>query len=97
MAFPAFRTEEEIRNLRDTLVSTAGRIFSVVFVKADGTERRLVGRLGVTRHLRGGSQPYDPAAYNLLTVFDMQKGQYRNINLGTVRSVRAFGTEFVYD
>ena len=34
---------------------TTGTIFSVNFVKTDGTERTLVGRLGVKCHLVGSS------------------------------------------
>ena len=59
-----------------------GKFFSVEFYKKDGTPRKLHGRLGVTKHLKGGTKGYDIS--NLLTVFDMQIKKYRTVNLNTV-------------
>jgi len=76
------------------LKSTDGAIFSVTFVKKDGTDRDMVCRLGVTKHLKGGEQAYDPAEYDLLCVFDMQKAAYRSINLNTLKRVKLDGQEY---
>ena len=65
-----------------------GKFFSVVFVKKDGTVRKMLCRLGVTKYLKGGTQRYDPAALNMITVYDMIKRQYRTINLNTLRSLQ---------
>lgn len=65
-----------------------GRIMTVKFIKRTNGEIRVMNcRLGVTSHLRGGAQTYDPKSRSLLTVFDMQKGQYRNINLDNVLEI----------
>lgn len=62
-----------------------GRIFSVKFVKRTNNEIRTMNcRLGVTKHLKGGEQGYDPKDHNLITVWDLQKKAYRSINLETV-------------
>ncbi len=59
-----------------------GKIFSVSFTKrADGERRDMQARFAVKNHLKGGKQPYKPADQALMTVFDMAKGGYRNINL----------------
>lgn len=62
-----------------------GKFFSVEFTKKDGTLRKLHGRLGVTKHLKGGKKGYDIS--NLLTVFDMQIKQYRTVNLNKVQKL----------
>jgi len=43
-------------------------------------------RLGVTKHLKGGSQGYSPKAHNLITVFEINKG-YRSIPIDGVVSI----------
>ena len=63
-----------------------GKIFSVSFIKKDGTERNMVCRLGVQKYLSGGKSVNDPCKY--LTVFDMQKNAYRNVALETIYRLR---------
>ncbi len=70
-----------------------GRFVSVSFVKKDGTVRNLVGRLGVTSHLKGGKKTVPEDKY--ITIFDTQKGAYRSINRDTILSVRSAGVEAV--
>lgn len=65
----------------------SGRIFSVEFVKKDGTLRKMTCRIGVKKYLKGGGLKFDPKAYSLLPVFDMHKEAYRMINLKTIRKV----------
>lgn len=71
-------TNQQLKDIISGIDNT--RIFSVTFVKKNGEVREMNCMLGVTKHLRGGEQAYDPADYNLLTVFDVQKKDYRNIN-----------------
>lgn len=80
--------------LRAIALSQEGKIFTVVFTKKNGEERTLVGRLGVTKHLKGGENTV--AEYEqYLTVFDMQKQAYRNVNLDTVKSLRCNGVDYM--
>lgn len=81
----------EIEQLKDLL---GGKIFSVVFQKKDGTLREMVCRLGVTKHLKGGVKKYDSDALNYLTVFDMQKQDYRTINVNTLKSITFEGVSY---
>lgn len=65
-----------------------GKIFSVTFVKKDGTLRKMTARLGVKKDLKGVGLKFDPAEKNLLVVFDMHKRAYRMINLKTIISFK---------
>lgn len=72
-----------------------GKIFKAIFIKKDGTERTMVCRLGIQKYLTGAGPKYDYD--NLLCVFDMQKEEYRNINLDTLIYIQcgawSFGTK----
>jgi hypothetical protein len=83
---------EKIRKI----ISTAGNhIFSIKFVKKDGSVRDLVCRMGVTSKLKGGESTtaHKP---NLMTVWDVANSGYRCINLDTVISARIDGVEIKF-
>ena len=82
-------------NILRQFVGENGQIFSVDFIKKDGSVRTMNCRLGVKSKLKGGRTKYDAEARNLLTVFDMQKGAYRTINADTVFAVRCHGLSMV--
>ena len=69
-------------------------MFSVVFLKKDGTLRKMLCRFGVKKHLKGGSLKFDPIKRGLLVVFDMQKESYRMINLKTITNINMKGVEY---
>ena len=69
-------------------------IFSVVFLKKNGELRRMTCMLGVKKHLKGGTLSYNPGERNNLIVFDMQKEDYRTINLDTLMSISMKGVEY---
>jgi len=73
------------------IASEGGRWFSVEFIKRDGSLRKMVCRLGVKSHLRGGKQAYDPQQYNLMTVFDAGKLDYRMVPTDPNRVLRVKG------
>jgi hypothetical protein len=61
--------------------SNNGRIFFVEFTKKDGSKRRMTCRRSVAKGLTGKGMAYRPLGKGLMTVFDMDKGEYRMINL----------------
>lgn len=69
---------------------THGRIFSAEFVKKDGSQRKMIARIGVTKNLKGVNNGAS-AKNNLVTVWDMAKGGYRMINLKTLLTLKASG------
>jgi len=68
-----------------------GKIFSVTFVKKDGTIREMNCRKGVKKYLSGGELHYKPSEYGLLPVFDMKSQGYRMINFQTIKEIRFHG------
>ena len=74
-----------------------GKIFTVEFIKKDGTLRKMNARLGVKKHLKGGTLAFDPSERNLLPVFDMQKEGYRMINSSTILNIKIGGKEIVLE
>lgn len=77
--------------IREMIKELNGRIFHVNFIKKDGSERKMLCRTGVTKHLKGGELSYDPIEKGLLSVFDMEKGEYRMVNLNTIITIKADG------
>ena len=65
------------------------KIFTATFIKKDGSTRVMNCQLGVKKHLKGGEQKFNPIEKNLLTVFDMQKKEYRMINISTLITLKA--------
>jgi|AntDeeMinimDraft_6_1070357.scaffolds.fasta_scaffold01786_15 hypothetical protein len=80
-------------NILASIESTKGRFFSVHFIKADGSLRKMQCRTGVTKGLRGGKSTTNHKPH-LRTVFDIEAGQYRCINVDTMLQMRAFGQTF---
>lgn len=72
------------------------KIFSVKFVKKDGSIRDMNCRLGVKKYVTGKGLAYDPEAYGLLTAFDMQKEEYRMINTKTLISAKVSGEYYEF-
>ena len=63
------------------------KIFSVEFIKKDGTHRLMNARLQVQKGVKGVGLKFNPDNYNLITAFDMQKGEFRMINCDTLISL----------
>jgi hypothetical protein len=82
--------------IADAIRATQGRWFGCTFTKrTTGETRNLVGRLGVTRHLRGGAQAYDPLSKGLLVVWSADARGYRSIPLDAVTELRIAGQRIV--
>lgn len=71
-----------------------GKIFSVEFIKKDGTIRKMTCRLGVTKHLKGGELTYNAAEKNYLIVYDIKTENYRTINLNTLQKLTFEGNTY---
>ena len=75
-----------LTNIIDRILNSNGKIFTVTFIKKDGTIRELNGRLGVIKHLKGGSSTLNPEEY--ITVYDLKAEGYRAINKATILDVK---------
>jgi hypothetical protein len=65
------------------------KIFSVTFVKKDGSIRKMNAMRGVRKGVKGVGHSFDPSEKNLLTVYDMQIGAFRFVNLNDVLLFKA--------
>jgi hypothetical protein len=81
----------EVKQLRELV---GNKIFAVEFTKKDGSLRKMVCRLGVKKHLRGGELSYNPEDFNYLVVFDLQSEEYRTINVNTLKSFTFEGVKY---
>ena len=79
--------------LSKAIMSTNGRIFSVKFIKKDGSERFMNCRLGVTKHLKGGQCTLDKEKF--IIVYDLVKKGYRAIDKETILSVTIDGETII--
>lgn len=70
--------------------------FSVTFVKKDGEERTMKAQMGVQKGLKGVGLAFDPKKKGLIGTFDLEKDEYRFINLATVKEVIANGKRKSY-
>lgn len=71
-----------------------GKIFSVEFIKKDGSNRTMNCRVGVRKGVKGIGLKYNPIDKGLLTVYDMNKRDFRTINAKTIKSLTIEGTKF---
>ena len=85
--------------LKNLIKATNGMFFSISFIKKSGEERTLTVRDGVESKLTlpkgmgSNNQEYCP---NLITLFDVQAGRYKSVNLDTVTSIKC-GNKVVWD
>lgn len=80
------------QSMSQMIDKSRGRIFGVTFRKKDGTVRKMGARLGVAKNLKGGTNNSDPRQY--ITVWDMQKCQYRLVNRETIISLKIDKQEY---
>ena len=66
---------------------TNGKFFSVTFTKKDGSERKMTARIKVKKGVKGVGQKYIASDKGLITVYAMDKLEFRMVNLETVKSI----------
>jgi hypothetical protein len=71
--------------------ATKGKFFSVSFVKKDGTTRNMTARIGVVKGVNGKGMKYIPSDRGLITVYAMDKLEFRMVSLDTVVSFKCQG------
>ncbi len=94
----------------DLLWNSGGRIFTVVFIKKDGSERVLSARRHVKKCLKGGTLGYSPSAKRLIPCYEMQpnetttnwsdeecKNRYKMVNAKTTKIIKFEGKTFSVD
>ena len=77
--------------LRNLIKATNGLFFSVTWVKKNGEERTMTVKDGVESKLalpKGQGSNNQEAYSNLITLFDVQDGRYKSVNLDTVTKLK---------
>ncbi len=72
---------------RQKIYSTKGKIFTAIFTKKSGEERKINCRLGVHKDLSGKGLNYDPDSKGLINVYDLKAQGYRMINIKTLKAL----------
>ena len=72
-----------------------GKIFFVEFLKKDGSSRRMTARRSVRKGVNGKGMNYSPLGKGMLTVFDMDKGEFRMVNLTKIKTFSANGNKYL--
>ena len=81
--------KDEIENAMN---ETKGKFFVVKFLKKDGSDRIMVGRVGVKgytaesgerKEVKGTGMRWNPSSREMRVVWDLQKKEYRLVNLRT--------------
>jgi len=63
--------------IQAAIKQAGGKLFTIEYIKKDGTQSKTTGRRGVVSHLRGGGSPVPD---HLMTVFTFKGGgQYKRI------------------
>jgi hypothetical protein len=84
----------EIKEVIDLM---GDKIFTVTFVKKDGTQRVMNARRGVKKGVKGVGMAYNPTEKGLITVYDMQKQAFRMVNSNTIIKIVAEGTTYTFE
>ena len=77
--------------LRNLIKATNSMFFSISWIKKNGEERTMTVRDGVESKLalpKGQGSNNQEAYDNLITLFDVQAGHYKSVNLDTVTKLK---------
>jgi len=74
---------------------TDGGFFTVHFVKLDGSIRKLTGRKGVKKGVKGNPSTVARKDTPFVTVFDIVKHEFRVLNLATLIDIKTRGEVYL--
>ena len=78
------------QRIYEMIQETKGNFFTVDFIKENGEFRTMNCRTGVKKYLSNNGKTIQitkPIDNGILRVFDLQKNEYRSINLDTVNRI----------
>ena len=80
---------------KELIKESKGLIFSTTFVKKDNTIRTLTSRTGKKYTPTGRKPPYKASDYNLISLYDMRKKEFRMLNLNTLITLSINKTKYI--
>tara|TARA_Y100000296_G_C5169952_1_gene256734 strand:- start:838 stop:1194 length:357 start_codon:yes stop_codon:yes gene_type:complete len=72
-----------------------GQWFSGTYIKKDGEIRKFNGRLGVTKHLKGGELKYNASERGNIIYWDTIRQSYRTINTKSLIDLRVSKQDYL--
>ena len=88
---------KKVKTIRDIINASGGHICSVIFVKMDGTVRKMNFRRHVTKGVNGKGLKYKPESKGNMIVWEMKsdgKKCWKTIKLKNVMSLNANGKSY---
>ena len=84
-----------IDKVEEMIDNSNGKIFSVVFIKKDGSIRKMHCRTRVHKLRQGGELSFSPKSKGLRVVYCLTKKAYRMINLKTITNIKIKGKKYI--
>ena len=85
----------------ELIKGSKGKFLNVKFIKKDGSDRSLTGRMGGYKSphapLTGQGLAYNPDDYGLVTIFDTENKGYRMVNINTLKELTLNGETYQVD
>jgi hypothetical protein len=81
----------KVETVKQIIDASGSHIASVVFVKMDGTVRKMNFRRKVSKGVNGKGLKYNPSSVGNMIVFDMGVDGFRTIKLANVQSLKVNG------
>ena len=81
----------KVETVKQIIDEGGSNIASVVFVKMDGTVRKMNFRRHVTKGVNGRGLKYNPSKVGNMIVYDMGADGFRTIKLDNVQSLKVNG------
>lgn len=78
---------------RDILATNGGKFITIYFQKKDGSIRKLNGRTGVKKYLRGGKSTI-AGNPDLISIWDNGIKQYRCFNIRRLLFIKSGGKQY---
>ena len=78
----------------DEINENKGKFFSCEFTKKDGSIRKMHGRTGVKKCLKGGVNKVQKKSNSLLTVWDRREEDYRTLNISSMSKLTIRGISY---
>lgn len=85
-----------MQTINELINSTKGKFFTATFTKKDGTKRRLTGRTGVSKGVKGTGLKFTPSDKNLQVVWSCDAQSFRMINLETITQLTINKTTYKF-
>lgn len=86
------KSPPEVCELKAMVKSSKGKFFSAEFIKADGSKRKIVARVGCHIGVKGTSNRKQKE--HLVTVYEPKVKGWRTINLETLQHFKCGNFEF---